>query len=108
MGVGTVVPEQLGALGQVVSPPPVTVAVLVPLVAEAATLMGTLIEIVPVATPAAIVQPAKVLPLVGQADNVAVPLLTVGAPAREMPVGKVSDSAMVAVVGPFATVILMV
>ena len=87
------------------SPPPVTVAVLVAVVAVAATLTGTVMTIGLVA-PVAIEQPANVLPVAGQ--PVMVPPVAVGTALNVMPVGKMSANVATAVVGPLAIAIVMV
>jgi hypothetical protein len=106
-GVVTVL-VQLAPAGQLGSPPPVTVAVLaLGLAAEAATVTGTVTTMLPVAAPAAIEQPAKlVAPEAGQ--PLIVPPVAVIAPLVVMPLGKVSAIVIAAVVGPFATAIVIV
>lgn len=90
------------------SPPPVTVALLtLGLAAVNATLTGTVITILPVAAPAAIEQPARlVAPDAGQPLNV--PPVAVIVPLVVIPVGKASAMVVAAVVGPFATAMVMV
>ncbi len=106
-GVVTVL-VQLAPAGQLGSPPPVTVAVLaLGLAAEAATVTGTVMMMLPVAAPAAIEQLAKlVAPAAGQ--PLIVPPVAVIAPLVVMPLGNVSAIVIAAVVGPFATAIVMV
>ena len=110
-GVTTVL-VQFAPAGQLGSPPPVAVAVLLTLCAPvapvppaaAATLTGTVMMIGFVA-PAAIEQPARLLVL---EQPVSVPPVAVMLAATVvMPVGKVSFSVIAAVVGPFATAIVM-
>ena len=86
------------------------VAVFWLLVALGATATGTRMMMVPLVAPAAIEQPVKSLPVAGQ--PLKTPLLVlapclVGAPARVMPVGKLSPTVIAAVVGPLATVTVM-
>jgi hypothetical protein len=84
--------------------------------AEAATFTGTVMMMVPKPAGEAIVQPAKVLPLLGQprtgAPTAGIPELVLvaaitGAPLKVMPVGKMSVSVMGAVVGLPATVMVI-
>lgn len=105
-GVVTVL-VQFAPAGHDGSPPPVTVAVLLlGLAAEAATVTGTVTTMLPVAAPAAIEQPAKlVAPDAGQ--PLMVPPVAVIAPLVLMPAGKVSAIVIAAVVGPFATAIVI-
>ena len=106
-GVFGVVPVHAGAVPvHSGSPPPLAVALLVASVAPRPTFTGTLMMIGPEVL-VAIVQPVKVLPLVGQPIMLP-PLVTVGAPLKVMLAGKVSVKAIVAVVGPFAIAMLMV
>lgn len=106
-GVFGVVPVHAGAVPvHSGSPPPLAVALLVAAVAPRSTFTGTLMMIGPEVL-VAIVQPVKVLPLVGQPIMLP-PLVTVGAPLKVMLAGKVSVKAIVAVVGPFAIAMLMV
>ena len=103
-----VVPPQVAAAGQLGSPPPVAVAVLVlGLAVAAATLTGTLMTMLPVATPAAMEQPARlVAPAAGQ--PLMVPPVAVIAPLVVMPAGSASAIVIAAVVGPLATAMVMV
>jgi hypothetical protein len=78
---------------------------LVAVVAVLPTLTGTVITIGP-AAPDAIEQPASVLPVLGQ--PVMVPPVALGAALKVMPAAKVSLMVMAAVVGPFATAMVMV
>ena len=92
------------------SPPPLAVAVFVPLVALGPTVTGTRMMMVPLPAAVAIVQPVKVLPVAGQ--PLKVPLLVlaaslVGAADKLMPAGRLSPMLMAAVVGPLATVTVM-
>ena len=106
-GVVTVL-VQFAPAGQLGSPPPVTVAVLaLGLAAEAATVTGTVTTMLPVAAPAAIEQPVRlVAPEAGQ--PLKVPPVALIAPLVVMPLGKVSAIVIAAVVGPFATAIVIV
>jgi hypothetical protein len=109
-GVVTVL-VQLAPAGQLGSPPPVTVAVFAavrtPAAPLAATLTGTVTTMLPVAAPAAIEQPARlVAPDAGQPLNV--PPVAVIAPLVVMPAGSVSAMVIAAVVGPLATAIVIV
>ena len=99
---------QFAPAGQLGSPPPVTVAVLLlGLAALAATLTGTVMTMLPVAAPDAIEHPAKLLaPVAGQ--PLKVPPVAAITPLVVMPTGKASAIVMAAVVGPFATAIVMV
>jgi hypothetical protein len=111
-GVATV-PIQFAPAGQLGSPPPVTVTVLVlGLTAVAATLTGTSMTIGP-AAPIAIEQPAKLVapaaPAVVQLPGVSVPPLVTVMPALVvMPAGRLSFSVISAVVGPLTTAIEIV
>ena len=98
---------QLAALGQLVSPPPVTGTVLtLGLTADAATLTGTVITILPVAAPVSMEHPLKLAaPIVVQPSSV--PPVAVAAALVKMPVGKLSFNVIGAVVGPLATAIVM-
>jgi hypothetical protein len=89
------------------SPPPLAVAVFVlGLAVEAATFTGTVITTGPL-VPAAIEQPLKlVAPLAGQ--PLKVPPVAVIAPLVVMPLGKLSLTVIGAVVGPLATLIVIV
>ena len=92
------------------SPPPLAVAVLVPVVAVLPTATGTRMTMVPLEALAAIWQPARVVPVAGQ--PLKTPLLVldaslVGAPDKLMPVGKLSAIVIAALVGPLATVTVM-
>ena len=78
---------------------------LVAVVAVEATFTGTVITIGP-EVPAAIEQPVRLPPVDGQ--PVIVPPVAVGAPLKVMPAGKVSANVIAAVVGPFATAMVMV
>ena len=99
------------------SPPPVAVTLLMAgLSADAATSTGTVMMMVPKPAPLGIVQPTKLLPDAGQPDTnvpavveapVLVPAANTGAPLKVMPVGKMSDNVMGAVVGLPATVMVM-
>jgi hypothetical protein len=91
------------------SPPPLALAVLVPLVAVAPTVTGTRMTMVPLLAPLAIWQPVRLLPVDGQPlkTPLLVPLCFVGAPDKVIPVGKLSLRLMAAVVGPLATVTVM-
>ena len=106
----TTVPVQFKPVAgvQVGSPPPVAVAVLLlGLTAAAATLTGTVITMLPLAAPAAIEQPARlVAPSAGQ--PLKVPPVAVIAPLVVMPAGSASATVIAAVVGPLATAIVMV
>jgi hypothetical protein len=106
-GVVTVL-VQFAPAGQLGSPPPVTVAVLaLGLAAEAATVTGTVMTMLPVAAADAIEHPARlVAPDAGQ--PLKVPPVAVIAPLVVMPLGRVSAIVIAAVVGPFATAIVMV
>ena len=111
-GVFGVVPVHAGAVPvHSGSPPPVAVAVLVAVVAVEATFTGTVMTIGP-AAPVAIEQPAKLAapaaPAVVQLPAVNVPPVTLMPALVVMPAGKVSFRVMAAVVGPFATAMLMV
>ena len=99
--------EQLASAGHLVDPPPDTVALLtLGLAAVDAIVTGTVISILPLATPVAILQPLRLLaPVAGQPDIV--PPVAVIAPLVVIPVGKVSAIVMGAVVGPLLTVILI-
>ena len=99
-----VVPVQFVHVG---SPPPVTVAVFtVGFAAFAATATGTVITTGPL-VPEAIEQPARlVAPLPGQPESV--PPVAVIAPLVVTPAGNVSLTLIAAVVGPFATAIVIV
>ena len=110
-GVATVL-VQFAPAGQPGSPPPVAVAVLLTLCAPvvptppaaAATLTGTVMTMGFVA-PAAMEQPAKLL-LLEQPPKVP-PVAVMFAATVVMPAGKVSFSVIAAVVGPFATAIVI-
>ena len=99
-----VVPEQFVQVG---SPPPVTVAVFtVGFAAFAATATGTVITTGPL-VPEATVQPARlVAPLAGQ--PLKVPPVAVIAPLVLTPAGNTSLTLIAAVVGPLATLIVIV
>ena len=99
---------QLAPAGQLGSPPPVTVAVLaLGLMALAATATGTVMMMSPVTAPAAMVQPTKLAaPVAGH--PLKVPPVATMAPLVVMPLGNTSATVMGAVVGPLATLILMV
>jgi hypothetical protein len=90
------------------SPPPIAEAVLlppvVPTTAVAPTIIGTEIMI-GLTVPKGIVQPDKLLELVATPQET--PLTRTG-PLVVIPTGKVSEMVIGAVVGPLATVILMV
>jgi hypothetical protein len=110
-GTAGLVMLQLVPLGQLGSPPPLMLAVLLAALAPAATLTGMSMMMVPVLAPLAMVQLPKVMPLLAQPFSV--PLLVLlaartGAPLKVMPVGKVSARLMAAVVGPLATVTVRV
>jgi hypothetical protein len=106
IGILGVTPVHAGAVPvHAGSPPPVAVAVLVAVVAVAATFTGTVITIGLVA-PIAIEQPVNVLPVAGQ--PVMVPPVAVGTALNVMPVGKASANVVTAVVGPLAMAIVMV
>lgn len=92
------------------SPPPAMVAVLVTEAAvDAATFTGTVMMMLPIAAPVAIVQPAKVLaPVIVGAAQVIAPPVAVGNALSVMPAGKMSDKVIGAVVALFATAIVMV
>lgn len=110
-GVVTVL-VQFAPAGQLGSPPPVAVAVLLTLCAPvapvppaaAATLTGTVMMIGFVA-PAAIEQPARLLVL--EQPLKVPPVALMLAATVVMPAGKVSFSVIAAVVGPFATAIVI-
>jgi hypothetical protein len=114
-GVTTVL-VQLAPTGQLGSPPPLTVAVLLavrtPAEPLAATLTGTVMTMLPVATPDAMEHPARLLapaaPAVIQLPGVNVPPLTLMPALVVMPAGKVSAIVIAAVVGPLATPIVIV
>ena len=92
------------------SPPPLAVAVLVPLVALAPTATGTRMTMVPLEALAAIWQPVRLVPVAGQplkAPLLVLPASLVGAPDKVMPVGKLSVIVIAALVGPLATVTVM-
>ena len=101
-------PVQLAAAGQVVSPPPVTLALFVlGLAAPAATVTGTVITILPTTAP---VETTQLLmfgePAAGQ--PVKVPPVNVIGPLVVTPVGKVSAIVIGAVVELPDTAIVMV
>lgn len=103
-------PVQAGAVPvQSGSPPPVTVAVLSKgptAVAPIAT--GTVMTMLPMAAPAAIVQPARVLaPIVVGAIQVIAPPVAVGNALNVTPAGKMSASVMAAKVALPATLMLI-
>jgi hypothetical protein len=114
-GVVTVL-VQLAPAGQLGSPPPLAVAVLAavrtPAAPLAATLIGTVTTMLPVAAPDAMEHPARLLapaaPAVVQLPAVNVPPLTLMPALVVMPLGKVSASVIAAVVGPLATAIVIV
>ena len=65
---------------------------------------------VPLVAPLAMEQPVRFVPVAGQALKtplLVLPACLVGAPARVMPVGKLSPTVIAAVVGPLATVTVM-
>ncbi len=99
MGVETSL-VQAGAPVQAGSPPPVAVAVLtLGLTAVASIVMGTVTTMLPIAAPAAMLQPARVLvPAMTVPGHVNVPPVAVGTPLKVIPVGKTSVSAIGAVV----------
>ena len=101
------VPEQVLPV-QFGSPPPVTLAVFtVGFAAFAATATGTVMMMLPVAAPAAIVQPVSVLaPLPGHPESV--PPVAVIAPLVVTPAGSASLTLIAAVLGPLATLIVIV
>jgi hypothetical protein len=105
-GVFGVVPVHAGAVPvHARSPPPLTVAEFVAVVAVAATLTGTVITIGLVAG-LAMVQPVKLPPVAGQLAMTLPPML--GRPLNVMPTGSVSVKLIGAVVGPSVTLIVMV
>ena len=105
--VDEIVPVQCAATGHVESPPPLTVAELTAGLPAAAdpTLTGTVITTGPLAF-VAIVQPSKLEPVVGQPDNA--PPVAVGVALSVTPAGITSAIVIAAVVGPFATAIVIV
>ena len=101
-------PVQLAAAGQLASPPPATLALLVlELTAPAATVTGTVITILPTAAP---VETTQLLifgePAAGH--PVKVPPVNVIGPLVVMPVGNVSAIVIGAVVGLPDTAMVMV
>ena len=107
---GGVLPVQGVPTVQAGSPPPETLAVLVPLVAVGPTVIGRRMTMVPLLAAVAIVQPVKLLPVTGQPLRVPPLVLLpclVGAPDKVMPVGKVSVMLMAAVLGPLAIATVM-
>ena len=105
-------PEQAGALPvHNGSPPPVTVAVLLPPVAPTTAVAPTVIGTVTVIGPTelvGIVQPDKLTDPVETAQLPKGEPLTRIAPLVVMPVGSTSVNVIAAVVGPFSTLIVMV
>jgi hypothetical protein len=102
---------QLAAAGQVESPPPLAVTVLLPPVGPSAaslTLIGTLMYTVP-ATPASMVQPERVVAPEPDAalhvPGLNVPPEIVTGPLDVMPVPKLSFNTIGSGVGPFVTAI---
>ena len=93
------------------SPPPLAVAVLVPVVALAPTATGTRMTMVPLEALVLIWQPVRLaLPAAGQplrTPSLVLPASLVGAAAKLMPVGKLSLITIAALVGPLATVTVM-
>lgn len=93
------------------SPPPERLAVLLPLAVPDATFTGMRMIMVPLVAPMSIWQfgPIALPLLVAQFESrpLEVPPVLVGAPAKVTPVASVSLSNIGAVVGPFATVIVM-
>jgi hypothetical protein len=105
IGVETVL-VHAGAAVHAGSPPPVAVAVFtLGLAAVPSMATGTVTTMLPMAAPAAMVQPAKLLPVVGQ--PVIVPPVIVGAPVNVIPVGKRSVRLIGAVVAAIVTAILI-
>ena len=101
---------QVPALVHAGSPPPLAVAVLVPVVAVLPTVTGTRMTMVPLEAPVAIWQPVRLLPVAGQPLKAPLLLLEpclVGAADKLMPVGKLSLITIAALVGPLATVTVM-
>jgi hypothetical protein len=105
------VAEQAGAVPvHSGSPPPVAVTAFTPgLVAGAAMVIGTVITMLPIATPVAMLQPASVLAptMVGAAHVITAPV-AVGKALSFMPVGNTSASVIGAVVALPATLMVMV
>ena len=100
-------PEHGVATVHAKSPPPLTLAVLLPVVAVAATLTGTVMTMGS-AAPVAIEQSVKVpAPVVTAQPAMAAPLTKTG-PLVVMPRGSVSVTLIGAVVGPLATAMLTV
>jgi hypothetical protein len=88
------------------SPPPLTVAVLLPVVAVAATLTGTEITMGP-AVLVGIVQPSKLIEPTAKVQPAKATPLTKTGPLVVIPVGSVSFRAISAVVGPLETEMVM-
>jgi hypothetical protein len=109
VGVLTVAVQSIAPV-QVGSPPPVAVTVLIAGFATPATIVtGTLIEILPIATPAAIEHPASdVPPTVNAGVHVKVPPVIVGNALNDMFVGNVSVNKMGASVAASLTAMLIV
>jgi hypothetical protein len=116
-GVVTVLVQLAPVAGvQLGSPPPVTVAVLAavrtPAAPLAATSIGTVTTMLPVAAPDAMEHPARLLApaalAVVQLPAVNVPPLTLMPALVVMPAGSVSAMLIAAVVGPLATAIVIV
>ena len=92
------------------SPPPLAVAVLVPVVAVLPTATGTRMTMVPLEALLVIWQPVRLVPVDGQplkTPLLVLPASLVGAPDKLMPVGKLSLITIAALVGPLATVTVM-
>jgi hypothetical protein len=91
------------------SPPPLAVTLLTAEgTAAAATSTGTVMTMLPIAAPVAMVQPAKVFaPTRLGAAHVKEPPVAVGTPLNVMPVGKMSDKLIGAVVALAATAMVM-
>jgi hypothetical protein len=89
------------------SPPPATVTALTADgVAEAATSTGTVMTMLPMAAPVAMVQPARLLPLLGQPLSVP-PVADIAVAFNVIPVGNMSDSVIGAVVALPDTAMVM-
>ena len=108
MGVDTVL-VQAGAMPvHAGSPPPLTVAVLLlGLTAVAATVTGTVMTMLPIAEPAAIEQPVKLV-APGPGQPLKVPPVIPIAPLVVIPVGKLSATLIAAVVALLATDMVIV
>ena len=92
------------------SPPPLALAVLVPLVAVLPTATGRRMMMVPLLALLSIWQPVRLVPEAGQplkTPSLLLEACLLGAPLKLMPTGKVSLMLMAALVGPLATVTVM-